>query len=76
MINFSCGRQLTVVHPVYTPDGSVSSVSHQQKSRFSADLPTAHFLTQTRPYVSTAGAEQGKTGPVHLYCGSLDIITI
>ena len=49
-----------MIHPVYSADGSVSAVSHQQMSRFSANLPSAHFLTQTKDYISPPGPEQGK----------------
>merc|ERR1719192_3181022 len=51
---------LTVIHP---PPGLESSVvsqqSHHQISRFSANLPAAHFLSQTKNYKSSPGPEQG-----------------
>ena len=53
--------QLTVIHP---PPGLESSVvsqqSHHQISRFSANLPAAHFLSQTKNYKSSPGPEQGE----------------
>merc|ERR1719219_1526277 len=54
---------LTVIHPPVP--GLESSVvsrvaqSHHQISRFSANLPAAHFLSQTKSYNSTPGPEQG-----------------
>ena len=56
--------QLTVIHPPVP--GLESSVvsrvaqSHHQISRFSANLPAAHFLSQTKSYNSTPGPEQGE----------------
>ena len=37
-----------------------SKVSHQQISRFAADLPAAHFLSQSKAYAASPGLEQGR----------------
>ena len=56
--------QLTVIHPKYGVEaaspGSSRLVSHQQMSRFAADLPTAHFISQSKAYAAAPGMEQGK----------------
>ena len=55
--------QLTVIHPKYGLEASPGSgrlVSHQQMSRFAADLPTAHFISQSKGYAAAPGMEQGK----------------
>ena len=54
--------QLTVIHP--QPGGLERSPrvgpAHHQISRFSANLPAAHFLSQTKNYNNTPGPEQGE----------------
>lgn len=51
---------LTVLHPAIASDGGVPPhPSHHQVSRYAAELPSAHLLTQSRPYFSTANPEQG-----------------
>ena len=58
--------QLTVIHPKYGVEAAPASpgsgrlVSHQQMSRFAADLPTAHFISQSKAYAAAPGMEQGK----------------
>jgi len=54
---------LTVIHPKYGVEaaspGASRLVSHQQMSRFAADLPTAHFISQSKAYAAAPGMEQG-----------------
>jgi len=51
---------LTVIHPAVASDGGLPPhPSHHQVSRYAAELPSAHLLTQSRPYFSTANPEQG-----------------
>ena len=56
--------QLTVIHPKYSVEaaspGPGRLVSHQQMSRFAADLPTAHFISQSKAYAAAPGMEQGR----------------
>ena len=58
--------QLTVIHPKYGVEAAPASpgsgrlVSHQQMSRFAADLPAAHFISQSKGYAAAPGMEQGK----------------
>ena len=58
--------QLTVIHPKYSVEAASPGpapgrlVSHQQMSRFAADLPTAHFISQSKAYAAAPGMEQGR----------------
>jgi len=74
---------LTVIHPSFSGDADLSRsarggnrVSHQQLSRFAADLPAAHFLSQSKAYAASPGLEQGNAVVVVVIVSMGILITV